>query len=717
MGRAFVRLILAVLPLFLTSPFVVPESQAAEGEVHDIGQIEVTAEGKREEVYLSPTSTSIVLDDYQTIDIPQNLGDYLKDLIIFDFRGQSDLVPDNDSFQLRGFDSNRFVSAIDGLNLRKTGGRKSSNIVDYTYLPPFLIERIEVLPGPHSALFPAKAIGGVANFITRAPRIHESLKPDVSVSTSYASYETLNENIYAQGGVNALTYDVGYQKYATNGFLRNSEADIDTVFGRLGFVLPTGGHLAFSASYSDSDRNIPVINDPSDAASQYDGDFPFVSKKTSAFRDWQNPSWDGTAMSYRFNYRQPTRIGNLAADAYYSEEQKDRRYTDWVNANNHALGTTVVSMDTRFYQQGVKILDEIRLSDRHATTIEGDIEQCFDGDNNDGNKDKRFELFGVGLQHQWKIFDRLTLTGGARYEDVSIWVGNLTDAGVFYITGQPEWIERNWSNVLPKSFLTYELDDLASHLRDTSVSLGVSRIWRAPDYHGDYNPQGRPSGAWLDPEHGVGIDVILSRRLFGDINLKLDYSYYSIEDFIATNSQFAKFTPSRTNPVTPGLEYLDYKINLEEMVRQGLELELSGHLMEKLSFYVGYAFQEFESQGDELAGKTEADDRAKNRVNVGLRYSLFKNTLLLLDYQYQDKQVIEQAEELANDVWIFRKVPIDDFQLVDFGIQQTLFEEAGPLKHGVLRLFVKNLFDVSFEDTNGYPGTDRVFGFGLSFKM
>lgn len=716
MGRRTIGSILMLISLFLPPPPALPYSDSGEEEVHDLGQIQVTAEGKSEELYYSPTSTTIDLDEYQTIDIPQNVGDYLKDLIIFDFRGETDLVPDNDSFQMRGFDANRFVTALDGLNLRKTGGRKSSNIVDYTYLPPFLIDKIEVLPGPHSALYPAKAIGGIVNFITRRPRIHEDLEPDITVSSSYASFNTHNENIYAQGSVKSLTYDVGYQKYATDGFLRNSDADIDTVFGRLGYVLPYAGHVTFSASYSDSDRSIPVVNDPKDATSDYDDDFPNVSSDAALFRNWQEPTWDGIAMSYRFHYRQPTRIGNLAADAYYSEEQKDRAYFDWVNAANHALGTRVVSMDTRFYQQGAKVLDEIHVSDRHVTTIEGDMEQCFDGDNNEGNKDKRIELFGAGLQHQWKILPRLTLAGGVRFEDVNIRVGNTTATGR-YITGQPDWIERKWNNWLPKSFLTYELDDLGASLRDTSVSVGVSRIWRAPDYHGDYNPQGRPTGAWLDPEHGVGLDVVLMRRLLGDIDMKLNYSYFSIKDFIASNSQFAKFTPSRTNVVTPGLEYKDYKINLEEMIRHGIELELSGHLTEKLHFYLGYAFQHFENQGDEHAGETEADDRARHRVNAGLRYSLLKNTMLLLDYQFQDRQVIEVAEQVNTDEWMFRSVAIDDFHLVDFGIQQTLFENLGFLKHGALRLFVRNLFDVRFQDTNGFPGTERVFGIGLSFKM
>jgi iron complex outermembrane receptor protein len=705
MGRVLLNSVLVAALFFALLSSALARSAQEGREVQDIGQIQVTAPKEMDEVSLSPSSETIYVEDYQTIEEVQNIGDIIKDLIIFDFRGTTDLVPDDDTFQMRGFESSRFVTAIDGLTLRKTGGRKASNIVDWSYLPPFLVERIEVFPGPHSALYPAKAIGGVLNMVSRTPKYHENLKPDIRMSTNYGSYDTTNSSVFVQGGVKSFTYDMGYQKYSTNGFLRNNEADIDTVFGRLGCVLPWDGHIAFTASYSDNDRQIPVVNDPSDAASSYNSNYPVVRKGTTTFYDYMDGTWDGIAFSYRFNYGQDTPIGKLSADAYYSEETKDRSYLAT------ATTRTRTTMDTRYYQEGAKIQDEIAFSENHVTTIELDGAQLYDGDNNKGNKDKRAEIFGGGIQHKWQILPRLSLTAGLRFEDVAIRVSNSG------ITGQPAWIDREWNDWQPKSFLTYELDDLAAALRDTSVSLGVSRIWRAPDNHGDYNPQGAPAGAWLEPEHGVGWDAIVMRRLFGDITMKMDYSYYIIEDYIASNSQYAEYTPSRTNRVPAGLEYMDYKINLEEVIRQGIDLEFSGHIMKDLSFYLGYAYQELESQGDEPAGTAAASDRPKHRVNAGLRYSLFKNTTLLLDYQYQDEQVLEEEEQISEDEYIVTRTAIDAYHLVDLGVQQKLFEQWGPLHQGSLRLYMKNVFDEEYENSSGFPSTDRTIGIGFSVKM
>ena len=719
MKKGFIIALALLASTFALMPQAAAQTEAREGQVQDLGQIQVTAEGEKEAFTLSPSATILDLDDYQTIEIPQNVGDIMRDLVIFDFRGETDLVPGIDSFQMRGFNGDRFVTAIDGLTLRKTGGRKSSNIVDYAYLPPFLIEKMEVLPGPHSALYPAKSIGGVVNFISRAPKIHETLKPDISASSSIGTYNTQNHSVYGQGSIKALTYDAGYQNYATDGYLRNTEADIDTVFGRVGYVLPAGGYLALSASYADTDREAIVNNDPSIKASAYDKGYPKVSD--SLFNAWQHPTWDGLSYNFRLNYRQPTPIGNLSGDAYYSEETRNRSYSDYKNSLVPSLGTYRVNMDTRWCQQGVKLQDDIPFSDRHMTTLEFDYAQVFDGDNKLDEKNDRMTVLGGAIQHRWTIFPRLTLTAGLRFEDDTIRVSNSstsTSTGK-YITGKPDWIERNFNAILPKSFLTYELDDLAPALRETSVSVGVSRVWRAPDWHGDYNPQGRPAGAWLDPEDGIGLDFVVTRKLFGDITVKADYSYYVIDDYIASNSRYAKYTPSKTNVVTPGLEYKDYKINLDQVVRHGIELELSGHLHPRFSFYLGYAFQDFQSMGDEPAGTNLSSDRAKHRINAGLRYKILDRTLLLLDWQFQDKQVLEVEEWVGpgEDDYIVRTDPIDAYQLLNFGIQQNIFEKLGPFSQGVLRFYVNNILDEAYEDSNGYPGTDRTVGIGISFKM
>jgi len=266
----------------------IPQLCKAEQEVMKVGEIQVTAPREKKGIVVAPSTTTINVDEYKVLGTPQNVVDILKDRAIIDFRGETDLVPDDDTISMRGFSASRFGTAIDGLTIQKTGGRKSSHIVDYALLPTWLIEKIEIMPGPHSALYPGKSIGGVLNLITKTPKKYPTLKPDVNVTTSYQSYNTQNHNINLQGGVNSFIYDVGYQKYLTDGYLRNNEADIDTVFGRIGYILPSDGHITLSASFTDADREIAVNNDPAD--NDYDSDYPDVT--SSSFDPIEQPTWD-----------------------------------------------------------------------------------------------------------------------------------------------------------------------------------------------------------------------------------------------------------------------------------------------------------------------------------------------------------------------------------------------------------------------------------------
>lgn len=705
-------MVVLLLAMFLTG--FPPAIMAAERtrEIHDAGEIQFRAKGDDEAISQTPGATIISVERYNTPGVPQSITDILKDRAIIDFRGATDLVPDDDTIYLRGYSSSRFVTALDSLTVQKTGGRKSSHIVDYALLPAFLIERIEILPGPHSALYPGKSIGGVLNLITKTPQRYDSLKPDVDIAASYRSYGTQNHTMSAQGGIDSFIYDLGFQKSLTDGYLRYTEADIETVFGRIGYIFPSDGYLTLSASYSDADRQIAVNNDPGE--SDYDSGDPDVTG--SAFDPWQQPTWDKEAYSYRLNFNHPTPIGLWSMRAYTSKENRHRDYWDYINKKKPDEGIHYTRWETVWWQHGGRIQDELRIDENHLSTFGFEMAQMYD--NGSGEKTERIRTQGGYLQHQWDIIPRLSLTAGLRYENVRIWVQNYdSSTGDTYISGRENWIKRNWDEWVPKSFLTYEMDDISPRLRDTSVSLGVSKIWHAPDYHGVYNPQGKPSGAWLDPEHGVGVDFVVTRRLVKDIQLRVNYSYSEIEDYIASNRTYSQYTPSGSNPVTPGLEYSDYKINLEKVVRNGLDIEIDGHLFEKLSFSVGYAFQEFDNKGDEPGGEEEVDQRAKHRVNANLCYELFEGTKLQLGYEFQDDQVTEKSEEIAPDEWVFEEIAMDAFHVFDFGVEQTLFDTWGPVRNGVLKLYIMNIFDEGYETSEGYPATDRTVGIALSFGL
>ena len=112
-------------------------------------------------------------------------------------------------------------------------------------------------------------------------------------------------------------------------------------------------------------------------------------------------------------------------------------------------------------------------------------------------------------------------------------------------------------------------------------------------------------------------------------------------------------------------------------------------------------------------------DRAKHRLNAGLQYNLFENTLLLLDYKFQDKQVqqvLGMVDDDPSDLYV-NEVSLDSYHVFDFAVEQQLFKNRYHLKKGTLKLYVNNLLDEEYSNSQGYPMTDRTFGATLSLNF
>jgi iron complex outermembrane receptor protein len=457
----------------------------------------------------------------------------------------------------------------------------------------------------------------------------------------------------------------------------------------------------------DAERNLAVTNDPTQA--DFDDDYPHVDKDTPEFSDWQHPASDKVAQSFDLYFVKPTGMGEVSVAASHRTENRDRKYDETPKGGGPVQDG---SWNTKWEQRAVKLMDVLEINGENTLTVGVEGSQLLDGYGRTSwssayASHERVRTLAGFAEHNWDITPRLHLSLGARYESVETWTDNVDNSGNKRIAYKDEWINRTFEGFTPKSFLTWEMDDVDASLRDTSVSVGVSRIWRAPDYHGNMNPQGRPAGAWLDPEHGMGYDLVLQRRLTGDITMKVDFSYYKIYDYMAANRSFS---------VLP--DYKDYQINLDEVEQKGVEIVLGGHLTDELAFTLGYAYIDMDSLGGELAGEQAVDQRAKHRVNAGLTYALTPQTTLIANYQFKDKQTTEIINYDKNtDIVESHTEDLDAFHLFDFAVEHTLFDEWKGLSDGTLKVYVNNAFDERYQNVDGYPGTERNFGVSFSVSM
>ena len=482
------RIIIILLAILF---FVIPQLGLAEEEVKRLEEIRVTAPGKKDQIMITPSTTVIEVEKYKKPGTITNIVDILKDQAIIDFRGQTDLVPGTDSIYMRGFETRRFVVAIDSLPFDKS--LSWGQVVDYAQIPLGQIERIEILPGSHSALYTGKSIGGVVNVITKTPKRYTTIKPDVEVANSYGSYETHNHSIIADGGIESFVYALSAQAYRTDGYLRHTGADIDNYACMLGYVFPADGYISLTGSYTEQDFEQAVKNDP--ARSDYRSHYPVWaggSGKKRGYESWQDPTTDKEAYSLRLNYKQPTPIGLWTLRAYYTQEDHGFKRHQYINPKNKAKGTYFwTSPNSDKDQRGLRIQDEVILFKSHTLTFGFDTAQFWE--NFKPRMDDHYKIRDTKagyIQDKWKITPRLTLTAGLRYEDVDLKINNYSEARGwgsnkgYQITTTPlkKYIKKDWNQLLPKSFLTYELDDVSDMLRDTSVSIGISKIWNVAPF-------------------------------------------------------------------------------------------------------------------------------------------------------------------------------------------------------------------------------------------
>ncbi|NMG03516.1 TonB-dependent receptor domain-containing protein [Azoarcus taiwanensis] len=121
----------------------------------------------------------------------------------------------NASVFVRGAESRHTLLLIDGLRVNSVNSGQPT----LEAIPLAIIDRIEILRGPASALYGSDAIGGVIQIFTR--RGETGFSPELFVG--YGSYDTVNLGASVSGGHERVRYSLSAGRERTRGF--NSKHD------------------------------------------------------------------------------------------------------------------------------------------------------------------------------------------------------------------------------------------------------------------------------------------------------------------------------------------------------------------------------------------------------------------------------------------------------------------------------------------------------------
>ncbi len=161
----------------------------------------------------------------------------------------------NTSVFIRGTNGRHALLLVDGVRI----GSATAGTAPWEAVPLNLVERIEVLQGPASALYGADAAGGVVQVFTRQGR--EGLHPHAAVTAGTYGHGQVAAGL--QGGQGDLRYALGVQRLKERGIsatnsLQTYDYDADrdgfrqdTANASVRYALPRGWEIDAALMYAD----------------------------------------------------------------------------------------------------------------------------------------------------------------------------------------------------------------------------------------------------------------------------------------------------------------------------------------------------------------------------------------------------------------------------------------------------------------------------------
>jgi outer membrane receptor for ferrienterochelin and colicins len=462
--------------------------------------------------------------------------------------------------KLRGlnFNDGYGLILIDGQ--RAMGCGQSGGMGEYgtglNQIPVDMIERIEVVKGPSSALYGSDAMAGVINIITKKiPK-----KATGSAGVSYGWYKIKEKK--SNSGTITKPSDDGQSR----NFSKNYVSFGDKISDRFGYLL----HYNYDGA-EDIGQD-PIKSNRHSFMGKLDAD---LSETIDLYLKYEVSDYEKADSREEESYRVSAGIDFRPTDNHFFS-LKGYTYT-WDFTHGYPGFSYGYKHGDVGYNQG-EVQYTWYSSDWNALTLGGEVqEQCIDYviENADGsmvNVKENVDTSSLYVQDEITLFKAFTLVGGFRYDDHSTF----------------------GSKVNPKLSLMYKFSE------DTTLRASAGKAFKSPTLrqlyydtpyrHGDYYCKSNPD---LQPEKAIGYSASIEQWLFDQsIMINLGYFRNDVDDMVIRED---------TGTMYNSLPLKEYR-NVEEAWTQGVEFMCRAYTDEGFSASLSYTYTDSENKetGKEL---------------------------------------------------------------------------------------------------------------------
>lgn len=553
-GLKLIVIVLGIMGLILAQVSWAEEEEEGEEDVLELGEVVVTATKTPHALRDVPVETIVITREDIERTNAQNAMDILKNIPGIQTAVHDDVFGTYTyKAKLRGlsFDEGYGLILIDGQRVMGCGqaGGMGEYGIGLNQIPVDMIERIEVVKGPSSALYGSDAVAGVINIITRR-------SPKKATGRAGVAYGWYKVKETKRNGAIEKPSDYGQSRNLSQAYVSFG----DKISDRFGYLL----HYNYESA--DDIGQDPIKSDRHSFLGKLNAD---LSERIDLYLKYELIGYEKMDYRQEESYRVSPGIDFRPTEDHFFS-LKGSTYT-WDFTHGYPGYSYGYKHGDVGYDQG-EVQYTWYSSDWNALTLGGEIQRQGIGyviENPDGsivNVNEDVDTSSLYVQDEITLFKAFTLVGGLRYDDHSTF----------------------GSEVNPKLSLMYKFSE------DTILRASAGKAFKSPTIrqlyydapyrHATFYCQSNPD---LNPEKAVGYSASIEQWLLDQgIMVNLGYFRTDVEDMVVREDTGTEYN---------GLPLLIYR-NVQKAHTQGVEVLSRTYLTEEFSASISYTYTESENE-------------------------------------------------------------------------------------------------------------------------